>query len=258
MSKPIVLCPLDIERRAIVKRVGDRADVRLVGPGPAAMRTALEALVKQRPAMVLLFGLAGGLRDDERAPRINRVVDKDARAWLPTCVPPGESPAVTIVGMDEPVLHRARKKQMASAYAAAAVDTESHVFAEFASTAGWRWGVIRGISDGPEDHLPAAVTEWVDERGRTRILRVLLGAILNPGVIPAAITLFRRSRPALRAAADRLIETLNAEALSPGATMRRPAVVVQTPGGHQAEGSNPIERQLGRRGAHAGDPPKAR
>lgn len=258
MKRPVILCPLSIERRAIAKRLGDRADIRLIGPGAAAVRAALESLTTERPPLVILFGLAGGLRDDEASPRINRVVDKDARAWIATCVPPGENAPVTIVGMDEPVLTKSRKKRMASAYAATLVDTESHTFAELASDAGLRWGVIRGISDGPDDELPAAVTEWVDQQGRTRFLKVILGTILNPGVIPGLLRLFLRAKPALRAAADRLVETLNAEALHPGSLSPRIPVVVASLAAPEQNAANPIERQLGRKTARLNDPPRAR
>lgn len=251
MKRPVILCPLGIERRAIAKSLKDRADVRLIGPGPAAIKAAMELLTAEKPPLVILFGLAGGLRDDETAPRIGRVVDKDARGWIPTCIPPGDSDTVTVVGMDEPVLSRTRKKQMAGAYAAALVDTESHIFAQSAVAAGLHWGVVRGISDGPNDELPAAVTEWVDARGRMRLGRVILGTILNPGVIPGVITLFRKARPALRAAAGRLIETINVEMTGTNVNSFRPTVVLPK----QSSASNPIERQLGRKSARLNDPP---
>lgn len=201
--------------------------------------------------MVILFGLAGGLREGERAPRISRVVDKDARAWLAPCVPPGESDPVTIVGMDEPVLHRARKRQMGTAYGAAMVDMESHAFAEACTQAGLRWAVIRGVSDGPDVDLPAGVTEWVNEAGKTRVWGVIFAAMLNPSVVPAAVMLARRARPALKAAAARLIELLNTEAAMGGVgAAAAPDVVVDRP----MASLNPIERQLGRRSARLNDP----
>lgn len=252
MSKPVVLCPLSIERRAIAKRLREKAEVRLIGPGAAAARSAVELAAKDRPPIVILFGLAGGLRDDVIAPPIGRVVDKDGRGWVPPCIPPGEEDAVTIVGMDEPVLHRARKRQMAGAYAAALVDMESHAFAAAATAAGLRWAIIRGVSDGPDMELPAAVTEWVDPLGRMRLMRVFLGAILNPGVIPAVFGLVLRGRPALKAAAGLLVETLSAEA-----GVAPPSVVVAPGDAGGGRGFNPIERQLGRKSARLNDPPPA-
>lgn len=251
MKRPLILCPLGIEGRVIARTLRERAEVRVIGPGPGPIRDACEQAAVERPPLLVLFGLAGGLRDGTTAPRIGRVVDKDGRAWLVPVVPPGEEPAVTIVGMDEPVLQRARKHQMAGAYAAALVDTESHVFAACAADAGLRWAIIRGVSDGPNDELPAAVTEWVDALGRTRMHRVILGSILNPGVLPAVITLARRARPALRAASGRLLELLNTEA-DPG-NPAVPAVVVASAGSSR----NPIERQLGRKSARLNDPPPA-
>lgn len=260
MPSVVVLCPLNVERRAIAKRLRDRAEVRVAGPGAEAITAAVRSLGGSRPALVILFGLAGGLREGEVAPRIGRVVDKDGRSWTPSVISPGLSAPATIVGVDEPVLHPARKKQMAKAYAASLVDTESHAFAAAAHAAGLRWAVVRGVSDGPDTALPAAVSEWVDATGRTRLGRILLAAILNPGVIPAAVALARRARPALRAASDRLIELLNAEQAGVAEQAQdRTEVHVVAPGRVSTDPrfTNPIELQLGRKSARTNDPPPA-
>jgi hypothetical protein len=251
MKPAVILCPLSIEQRAVAKAMRGRADVRLSGPGASNVRAAVEVLAPSRPPLVVLFGLAGGLRELDRAPRIGRVLDKDGRAWAAPSVPPGESDPATIVGMDEPVLHRARKRQMGTAYGASMVDMESHAFAEACTQTGLRWAVVKGICDGPDVDLPAGVTEWVNEAGKTRLWGVLLAAILNPGVVPAAIALARRARPALKAASARLIELINTEAAMSGAALHAPPqVVLET----APPSFNPIERQLGRRSARLNDP----
>ncbi len=48
MGVPVVLCPLEVERRAIAKAVGMRARVLVTGPGSLAITPALEAILPVR------------------------------------------------------------------------------------------------------------------------------------------------------------------------------------------------------------------
>lgn len=258
MRQPLILCPLEIERKAAAKAIGARAAVVVTGPGGEAIERAMADVVKQRPPLVVLFGLAGGLRDGiDDAPRVSRVFDKDARSWLAPCVAPGSSEAVGVIGVDEPVHTPAKKKQLAQAYGAALVDCESHVFARLATEAGLRWAVVRGVSDGPDEALPVHASEWVDEAGKTRAGRVLVSTMLNPGVLPSLFRLGKRSKPALQAAAARLIEILNVSATSTDVVVVPPGDAARAKPVAQAP-RNPIEQQLGRKTARLNDPPAAK
>ena len=116
-----------------------------------------------------------------------------------------------MLALDEPVDTVERKAALSRAYAAALVDCESHAFAEEASALQLRWAVVRGVSDGPKESLPAGISEWVDARGRARIGRFLGHSILEPSAFFAGLRLRTRSRKAMKAAAARLVELLNTE-----------------------------------------------
>ncbi len=217
MAEAVVLCPLEIERRAIAAAARSVADVRRTGPGEDAMAAAVKALLEdgERPRLVVLAGLAGGLTEtEETAPRIGRVVDlARARHWRPTVMPPGDGDPVTIVGLSAPAFSKRQKKQMFEATGAALADCESHAFASACQEAGLRWAVVRGVSDGPEDGLPESAVNWVDERGYTRAARVLGSALIAPALLPTLWKLSRRSRAALRAVSGRVVELLAAQGM---------------------------------------------
>lgn len=211
MIQPVVICPLEHERRLIRKAVGPRAKIVVSGPGAEAMRSAVRALKDDPPPLVALCGVAGGLIETTDAPRIIKILDRNARTWAPTAIVPGDEPGVTVLALDEPVDTVDRKGALARAYAAALVDCESHAFAQEAVALKLRWAVVRGVSDGPKESLPAGVSEWVDAKGRARLLRFLGHCILEPSAFFAALRLRKRSRKAMKAAAARLVELLNVE-----------------------------------------------
>ncbi len=208
MVQPVIVCPLDYERRLIRKAVGLHASIVVSGPGPDAVRAAVHALAADPPPLLILCGVAGGLAETPPAPRIGRIIDRDARAWTVPVSLPGQDPPVTLLGLDEPIATPDKKRSAARAFTAALADCESHAFAESCEDLGLRWCVIRGVSDGPGESLPAGVTQWVDARGKARLGRFLAHVILEPSALPAALRLRRRSRRAMKAAASRLVELL--------------------------------------------------
>ncbi len=256
MGVPVVLCPLEVERRAIAKAVGMRARVLVTGPGSLAITRAMDSLVDEHPPLVVLCGLAGGVAQSLLAPRIGWVLDKDAMSVTVPVVPPGSDEEVRLLGLDEPVLKRHRKEAIAAAYGATLVDCESHAFAAAAERLGFRWSIVRGVSDGPTLSLHECVPTWVDPRGRTRRWRVFFDSIFHPSVIPSIIRLSVNSRGALRIATGRLLELLAAEQqLRYGERGLPPTTLPKRAG--VAPGPTIIEQQLGRPGAApASAPPK--
>ena len=255
MDGPVVICPLDIERRALEKVLDGRARVLVSGPGPEAARKCIETLLakKPHPRLVVIFGLAGGLAEtDDVAPRVGWVSDKDGRRWNATYVSPGNSEPVGLMGVDEAVTTVDRKRKMAEAYGAALVDCESHVIARLCVEHRVNWAVVRGVSDGPNKALPAGVEQWVDDKGKTRVLKVALNSIMHPSVLGAAISLGMNAKPALKHAAGRLIELLEAERCAPHTV--RVTITAPESGARRvpetlAPGASPntIEAQLGRK-----------
>ena len=71
----------------------------------------------------------------------------------------------------------AAKRAWADRSGADLVDLESAAFARIAADKGWDWGIVRGVSDGPDTTLPGGIDTWVDGRGRPRPGRVLLAVL---------------------------------------------------------------------------------
>ena len=113
-----------------------------------------------------------------------------------------------VVTSPDVVTTPAQKRELGREHGAALVDLESSAFAAAAESRGWRWGIVRGVSDGPEDRLPAAIRGWVDERGRARPAKVCLALVRRPGILGSVTRLARRSRAAMAAVARVLDETL--------------------------------------------------
>ncbi|RMH28244.1 MAG: hypothetical protein D6693_04105 [Planctomycetota bacterium] len=199
----VVLCPLMVERRAAARAVGSRAEVRCTGPGEAAIARAVRSLNPAETALVVLFGVSGGLRQMGEAPAISGVIDaRTGERWSPTLVAPG--PGAVVAGVDEPALTPSAKRAIAERTGASLVDCESHAFARVCASAPIAWAVVRGVSDGPDEALPAQAAHWVDDRGCARVGRVIRDCVRRPALIPAVARLGRRSSRALRAASGRL------------------------------------------------------
>lgn len=223
----MVICPLEIERSAAVRWSRGRAAVACCGPGLREIGAFLRGLSEAdapRDRLFVLFGVAGGLVDGVLCPPIANVIDGAGGAWWPsasledsttpspTMASRAPSP-VTLIGVNEIVGDPAAKRALHERTGAAMVDTESHVFAAWAAARGQRWGIIRAVSDGPTESLPAELARWVDERGRARASRIALDVITRPALIGVARRVGRRTNEALAAAGAELDRLLDSEAL---------------------------------------------
>jgi len=99
----------------------------------------------------------------------------------------------------------AAKAALRASSGAAAVDMESALIAERAAAAGWPALVIRGVSDGASQDLPADLIRLVTPDGRLRPGRALATLIGRPGLIGEALALRRRTLAALAAVARVLV-----------------------------------------------------
>ncbi len=207
MSRPVlVLCPMRIERDHVaraLRRAGDQ-QTRLVqtGIGKHAIIATLEREAAG-PAfapgtLFVLAGAAGGLAhavDD--APPIVRVIDTNGRSWTPASPVAPDGLGVTLVGVDHIVEGPADKHALHARTGAAVVDMESHAFAEFCDGLGLPWCVVRGVSDTPDQTLPARVLSWIDPAGNTRSARAAIDLLLNPSLVPHIVGVVRRSNRVL-------------------------------------------------------------
>lgn len=206
-SEIVILCPLEIERRAAATVEAGRARVVRTGPGAAAVARAVASLDADRAGLVVLFGVAGGLADTLIAVIAAEVLDGGTGdRWKPTLA--GEA-GVVVVGVETPVDTAVDKRVLHERTGAVVVDCESHDFARACVERGVRWAVVRGVSDGPDRALPLGVSGWVRDDGRTDAWRVAAGLLRRPGITPSVVRLGRATREALRAAGallDRIIE----------------------------------------------------
>lgn len=197
---PLVFCPLGFERRAFL-RFG-KLPVVTTGPGADAIRRAFAARGSwpvRNPRFVVLLGLAGSL-DARLAPGTDHtcvevVADASSTPLRSTLIPHASARVVErarVVGTPE------EKARLAAATRAQLVDLESHAFATCAEAAGLRWCVVRGVSDGAHETLPAELAGFVDARGETRIARVLAAIALRPALLPELMAIGRASRLAMR------------------------------------------------------------
>jgi hypothetical protein len=212
LPRAIVLCPLQFEAHAVVS-AGLPVRVEITGPGPAAMERAVRRLLDADDDRedVILFGLAGGLTESAGTAIVATAVrDVDGQSFIPPIAP--TSGGGTVLGVATIVTTPGEKRALATATGANAVDTEAHVFASLMCSSGRRWGVIRGISDGPDDALPPSVADWVRPDGSTHAGRVLRDLMARPYLIWTVFRMARQSRRALRSALAELARLVKDEA----------------------------------------------
>jgi nicotinate-nucleotide adenylyltransferase len=75
---------------------------------------------------------------------------------------------------------------------------ESRAFAECATQVRIPWAIVRGISDDAASPLPPEFAQFVDERGETRLSRVLSSVARRPSLLGEFVTVGRQSRVAMR------------------------------------------------------------
>jgi len=197
---PLVFCPLGFERRAFL-RFG-KLPVVTTGPGADAIRRAFAARGAwpvRNPRFVVLLGLAGSL-DARIAPGTDHACAEAVTDGSPTPLRSTLIPHATarVVEHASVAATPEEKARLAAATHAQLVDLESHAFASCAESAGLRWGIVRGVSDGAHETLPAELAGFVDARGETRIARVLAAIARRPALLPELMAIGRASRLAMR------------------------------------------------------------
>lgn len=204
-----IVCPLEFERSAL-RGLARRPGVRLhrCGPGAAAVAAWAEAAGIPRGAPVVLAGVAGGLGDGVpggSAIEAAAVLGDGCPAggWRPAAAVTA-LPRATVVSVVAPITDAAGKRAERARSGADVVDLEAAAFVREAEARGWRWAVVRGVSDGAGDALPAGVEGWTDADGRTRVASVAAGIVRRPALLPEVLRLGARSRRAMAAVAGAL------------------------------------------------------
>ncbi len=230
MYEPLILCPLEHEARALRARLKPLR-VEVCGPG-RAVGPRVRALCEPRPRLVVLAGLCGGLVECEIVPRITRVTSTRGQVWrVPVTlresgqgVAPGgsgrtrrlhesreERDGATLIGVDEVVRSARAKRALGERFGGELCDMESHHFAFACVDIGVRWGVVRGVSDGPADELPRGVERLVDAQGDAKLGAALRHCATRPWEIGSLLRLKKRSEEALKHVASAVEELIRTE-----------------------------------------------
>ncbi len=159
-----------------------------------------------RPAVILSFGLAGGLAPDLRpgtivipAAVLSEGVRLAARADLL-----GGATHDLMLAEQKIVADPAAKQALWRRTGACAVDLESGPVAEAALAQQIPFVVLRAICDPAERTLPPAAMVALDAGGVIGLGRVLASILAKPGQIAALLALARDAARARRALLDRV------------------------------------------------------
>lgn len=209
LTRPILVVPLEFERRALLDTAVNQA-CEIVCCGPGASRVGRWVASCGSPEQpLILVGLAGSLRADiatGTAYWVAKVIDDDGHEWKPTFKGRDEETSggrdLTIVSTQQAVTESAAKRRLAQRTGADLVDMESAAFAAAASQIQRPWAVVRGVSDGVEDSLPDDIEDWIDERGRTKTAAVISAIVRRPALLGAVRRLRAQSAAAMDAAAQ--------------------------------------------------------
>jgi nucleoside phosphorylase len=208
-SHPIVVCPLEHERRMLERHgVGRRAALHCCGVGGDAVRRWATAIGEQR-GPVVLAGVAGALSTDVRVGEAHVIAEIRAGDEALARPPLGHEGGAVLAAAEAPVLDPAERRQLAASTGAGMVDLESAAFARLADERSWRWGIVRGVSDDGTEGLPPLIAGWIDDRGRVRPGRIAVDLLRRPRLVAPMSRLRRQSAEALAAVARSVLDLLD-------------------------------------------------
>ena len=211
MSSPItIITPLAYEARAL-RATTHRYGWTLLTCGPGAQGIERLAMQCKAPTghTIVLAGLAGGLdprlaAGDLIVPEV--VLSSDGERFTPPLQLPTAAGILSSVNEICDSLE-AKASQFAES-GAHAVDMESAHFATLAVERGWRWGIVRGISDPAGTTLPKSCARWVSSDGKLRPLPLLKSLLKDPKTARTLLRLNRSSSKAMASVARGLAELL--------------------------------------------------
>ena len=190
-----------------------RCHLHCCGPGAEAV-AGWTGTIDPGDAPVILAGLAGALRPTHRvgtAHVITEVRPENGKAIIPswpdrhTNEPPRGGVGAAVVTSVATLVHEpAFKAALAARTGADLVDLESAAFASAAASRGWRWGIVRGVSDAADSDLPADVGTWIDAAGRLRWTALLAALRRRPALAGPLRRLGRDAREAMKAVAEQI------------------------------------------------------
>lgn len=178
------------------------------GAGQAAATRAFAALEEGGPIdLVISLGWAGALRsglEGGTAHNVAGVIDSRTGERFNCDAGAGDVWLVT-----SPIVADEREKQrLASTYRAGLVDMEAAAVARLAAMREIPFYCIKGVSDGPDAHLPD-FNRFIGSEGKFRLGPFIVFAALRPWYWPALVRMGENSRKAAQSIAQSLFEFLD-------------------------------------------------
>lgn len=214
--QPLILCPTRFEAshvRRLARSRGLQLEVVGVGCGCEAVLRRV-ASVNAGPRVAVMVGIAGAIQDQAtvgRAFLADRVVDERGQVHLPPIT--AGAPRLALTCSHDVVVGEASRRATAARTGAAMVDMESGPFARVATEAGWRWGVLRGISDDAARELPSEVMRWLRADGGTHWRNLATDLTLKPWLWSPVRSMVIHANAAMRSA-ERALDALVTEAFA--------------------------------------------
>jgi len=180
------------------------------GAGQAAATRAFAAIEDGGPIdLVFSIGWAGALRPEiapGSAHNLAGVIDVQTGERFHCEAGAGELWLAT----SPKVADQAEKRRLASTYKVSLVDMEAAAVARLAAGRDIPFYCIKGVSDGPTDHLPD-FNRFLSPSGQLRLARLTLFATLRPWYWPALIRMGENSKRASQNIAESLRDFLDAQ-----------------------------------------------
>lgn len=171
----------------------------------------------RRPeAPVILAGVAGGLVDQlvvGDAVVVDAVVAPGGKRIETNWRPPKAVDVllVSATSTTRLVTSQPAKRALHTVCDASIVDLESQTFAEVATELGWRFGIVRGISDSVEKPLPPGCDNWIDHHGRAALRPIAATLLRSPSMIRRMREMQRSGESAMSSVADVLRRSIKSE-----------------------------------------------
>lgn len=191
----------------------DRSQFKIIPSGSSSARAngAANTLISEGCTKLLSFGIAGGLDpalgvgdvvfSSHVVTLLDEAYGKKAKGKIekPNLRAGSRMVKGSMCGVDEIVCTPDEKAKIFKSSSAAAVDMESHAVARVAMKNGLPFFVIRSISDGSRDTLPAYVAKGVNPEGKPQVAPILKGLAADPFSLPLLLKLKNNTDTALKA-----------------------------------------------------------